>query len=94
MTHTEGNTLCFGIHKLINCICNRKELSEQWKETIIVPTYKKGDKTDCSNYKETSLLYPQIMFTGIKVIENSLNHSCLLKGDVYHTQSTIWYMKF
>jgi len=25
-------------------------LSEEWKESVIVPIYKKGDKTDCSNY--------------------------------------------
>jgi len=30
-------------------------LSEQW-ESIIVRIYKKGDKTDCSNYKGMSLL--------------------------------------
>jgi hypothetical protein len=28
-----------------------EELPEQWKESIIVPIYKKGDKTDCSNYQ-------------------------------------------
>ena len=39
------------IHKLIISIWNKEELSEKWKESIIVPIHKKGDKTYCSNYK-------------------------------------------
>jgi hypothetical protein len=31
-------------------------LPEQWKESIIVPIYKKGNKNDCSNHQEISLL--------------------------------------
>jgi len=31
-------------------------LPQQWKESIIVPIYKKGDKTDCSNHRGTLLL--------------------------------------
>jgi len=31
-------------------------LSQQWKESIIVSIYKKGNKTDCSNYTGLSLL--------------------------------------
>jgi len=27
-------------------------LPEDWKGLVIVPTYKKGDKTECSNYRE------------------------------------------
>jgi hypothetical protein len=27
-----------------NSVCNKKELPQQWKEFIIVPVYKKGDK--------------------------------------------------
>jgi hypothetical protein len=39
-----GNTSRSEIHKLINCIWNKEEFPEQWKESIIVPIYKKGDK--------------------------------------------------
>jgi len=45
-----GNTLRFEIHKLINFVLNKEELPQQWKESIIVPVCKKGDKTDCSNH--------------------------------------------
>jgi hypothetical protein len=51
-----GRTICSDIHKLINSIWNKEEFPEQWKGSIIVPIYKKGDKTDCSNYRGISLL--------------------------------------
>jgi hypothetical protein len=51
-----GRTIRSEIHKLINSVWNKKEFPEQWKESIIVPIYKKGDKTDCSNYRGISLL--------------------------------------
>jgi hypothetical protein len=37
-------------------IWNKEELPEELKESIIVPIHKKGDKTDCNNYRGISLL--------------------------------------
>jgi hypothetical protein len=37
-------------------ICIKDKLPDQWKESIIAPVHKKGDKTDCSNYRGISLL--------------------------------------
>ena len=39
-------TICYDIHKLTSSIWNKEELPEEWMESIIVPIYKKGDKTD------------------------------------------------
>jgi hypothetical protein len=38
------------IHRLIDSVWMKEELPEQSKDYIIVPTYKKGDKTDRTNY--------------------------------------------
>ena len=52
-----GRTISSEIYKLINLIWNKEELPEEWKESIILPIYKKGNKTDCSsNYTDISVL--------------------------------------
>jgi len=61
-----GTNHC-AIHKLIISIWNKEELPEEWKELIIVPLYKKGDKTDCNNYRGISLLP-----TTYKILSNIL----------------------
>ena len=60
-------TLCLEIHKLINSIWEREKLPEEWKESIIVPIHKKGDKADCNNYRGISLLP-----TTYKILSNIL----------------------
>jgi hypothetical protein len=49
------------IHKLITSIWNKEEMPDQWKESIIVPIHKTGDKTDCNNYRpDTDVIEVQI----------------------------------
>jgi len=55
------------IHTLINFIWNKEEFPEDWKESITVPIYKKGDKTECINYRGISLLS-----TTYKILSNIL----------------------
>ena len=50
-----GRTIFCEIHKLIISIWNEEELPDEWKESIILPIYKKGDKTDCNNYRGIAL---------------------------------------
>ena len=46
-------------------IWKKEMLPEQWKESIIVPIYKKGEKTNCTNYRGISLL-----LTSYKILSN------------------------
>ena len=40
----------------MNSVWNMEELPGEWKESITVPIYMKGDNKDCSNYIGISLL--------------------------------------
>jgi hypothetical protein len=53
---------------LLFLLGTRRNLPEEWKESIIVPIYKKSDKTDCVNFRDISIyqlrtqLYPTSCF--------------------------------
>jgi hypothetical protein len=67
MIKAGGETLYSEINRLICSIWNKEILPQQWKESIIVPIYKKGDKTDCNNYRGISFLS-----TAYKILSNIL----------------------
>jgi hypothetical protein len=67
LIQAEGDTLRLETHMLIKLIWNKEELPQQWKELIVVPMYKKGDKTHYSNYQGISLLS-----TSFKILSNIL----------------------
>jgi hypothetical protein len=56
LTQAGGEILRSEILKLIKLIWNKEELPHQWKESIMVPLHKMGDKTESSNYRGLSLL--------------------------------------
>ena len=62
-----GRTNCDEIHELMISIWNKEEFPEERKDSIIVPIYKKGDKSDCGNYRGISLLT-----TRYKILSNIL----------------------
>ena len=62
-----GKTIRCEIHELIIFIWNKEELPERWKESITVPIYKKGDKTDYNNSRGISLF-----LTTYKILSNNL----------------------
>ena len=41
---------------LCNCIWKRKEWPTDWKKSLYVPIYKKGDKKECGNYRTIALI--------------------------------------
>src|SRR3984885_12289194 len=59
------------LHTLCNQIYCSKECPKDWGKAIIVPIHKKGDKTECNNYRAISLLsIPGKVYT--KVIQQRL----------------------
>ena len=67
MIKAGSSTIRCVIHKIIIAIWNKEELPGEWKESIIVPMHKKGDKTHCNNYRGISLLS-----TTYKILSNIL----------------------
>ena len=79
-----GRTICCAIHTLIISIWNKEELPEEWKESIIIPIHKKGDKTDCNNYRAISLLT-----TTYKCFQHSaLKFNSICRGS--YCGSSVW----
>jgi hypothetical protein len=86
-----GETLYSEIHRLICSIWNKEGLPQQWKESIIVPIYKKGDKTECNNCRGISFLsaaykiVSNILLVRLTPYVNEIigNHQCGFRRNRY-----------
>jgi len=67
LIYAVGRTIRSQIHKLLHSVWNKKELPEQWKQSVTLSVYRKGNKTDCSNYRGLSL-FPTLY----KILSNIL----------------------
>jgi hypothetical protein len=67
LIQARGEILLSEIHKLINSVWNKEELSDQWKESIIVLIQKRGVIKLTNNYRGISLLS-----TSYKMLSNIL----------------------
>ena len=63
------------IHCIINVAWKKGEIPGEWGNAIICPVYKKGDKSECRNYRGISLL-PHITKIYERILECRL-HSCV-----------------
>jgi hypothetical protein len=62
-----GEILRSQVHEIINFTWDKEKLPDSWKEFIIEAVHKKGDKIDCTNYCEITLLS-----TSYKILFNIL----------------------
>jgi len=81
MIKARSRTICYEIHTLIISIWNKEELPEEWKESIIVPIYKKGHKTDCSYYRSISLLPTMYKILSNILLSRLTPHAVEIIGD-------------
>jgi hypothetical protein len=51
-----GGALRQHLHNLISKIWNEETIPEAWKTSVVIPIYKKGDRTVCKNFRGISLL--------------------------------------
>lgn len=60
-----GHRIVETIHKLIQKIWEQESMPDEWKEGVIIPIHKKGNRLACNNYRGITLLN-----TSYKVLSN------------------------
>jgi len=81
MIKAGGRKICLEIRKLISSIWKKEKLPEEWKESIIVPVHKKGDRTDCNNYRGISLLPNTYKILSIILLSRLIPYAKEIIGD-------------
>ena len=74
----QDRTILLELHRLTTLIWREGKVPKQWKDTVITVLHKKGDKTECGNYRGI----PLVSHAGkvlLKVVARRLNAYCEAK---------------
>ena len=75
----QDRTILRELHRLTILIWRQGKVPQQWKDAVITVRHKKGDKTECGNYRGISL----VSHAGkvlLKVVARRLSAYCEAKG--------------
>ena len=75
----QDRTIVLELHRLTILIWRQGKVPQQWKDAVITVLHKKGDKTECGNYRGISL----VSHAGkvlLKVVARRLSAYCEAKG--------------
>ena len=75
----EDRTILLELHRLTTLIWREGNVPQQWKDAIITVLHKKGDKTECGNYRDISPVSHagKVLLKGVARI---LGDYCEVKG--------------
>ena len=75
----QDQTILLELHRLSTLIWREGSIPQQWNDAVVTKLYKKGDKTECGNYRGMSL----VSHAGkvlLKVVARRLSAYCKAKG--------------
>ena len=77
--HKQDRTLLLELHRLTALIWREGKVPQQWKDAVITVLHKKGDTTECGNYRGISLV-SHAGKVPLQVIARRLDGYCEAKG--------------
>ena len=75
----QDRTILLELHRLTTLIWREGKVPQQWKDAVITGLHKKGDRTECVNYRGISLV-PHASKVLLKVVARRLSAYCEAKG--------------
>ena len=75
----QDRTILLELHRLTTLIWRGGKVPQQWKDAVIILLHKKGDKTECGNYRGISLVSHACKVL-LKVVARRLSAYCEAKG--------------
>ena len=75
----QDRTILLELHRLATLIWCEGKVPQQWKDAVITVLHKKGDKTECENYRGISLV-SHVGKVLLKVVTRRLSAYCEAKG--------------